>query len=599
MPKTYRQLLSHIKDHESLFVCISMVIFIIIRLWLITGIPKMLINGPYDHLYFAKAAHYIIHGQWMGPYTVYTLIKVPFYSFFLIFSFLTGLPLVLNENFFYVVACLVLFFAFIPLIKSKWWRLLLFTLLLFCPASLATGWTVTVYREFVYFSLTLYVVVFSIGLFLRLDQKITTLLLWSIGLGVSMGAFMITREEGVWIYPILFLLLTISIIFIWKKKYEKKWIRTGFILLPILLWYVPSIIVSSFNYSYYGFWGTTEQLEPDFNRVLNTLGRIKTSTWYPFIQITEEARMKAYDVSPLLYEMKDAIENSVVWWNPADDGSLGYKPEWYISQYGNGGSEIGAHFLWSFRGDVSNKGYYAAGKYPYEFYKKLADQLESACNDGRLDCSPPRMIPFIGSIDQRHYPIILRMFYEDSIHLLNLDYTGAEVASLDINTWPAWPENNNEYLYFEEFVYDSLETPGVRSNEYTQYSLINGKTDLRLKILTYKETIMKGITNIYKGFTLPAFITGFIAWIILLVYSISKKGRESQHSYLITSIFVIGLFLSRLMTLVIIDATSSVPAIIYGPSIYIFIYIFSFLMLYWLFIQCKMIFLQRSLKSDF
>ena len=590
------QLLSNQKS--PIFFFGFFILLIVFRLWLITGIPKMLIAGYYDDLYFAKAAHYIIHRHWMGPYTQFTLIKGPFYSFFLIFSFLTGLPLLLNENIFYVVACLILFFAFIPLIKSKWWRLLLFTILLFCPPGLVTSWTLRVYREFVYFSLTLYVVAFSIGLFLRLDQKITTTLFWSIGLGLFMGAFMITREEGVWIFPILFLLLTISIIFIWKKKLNKKWIRTGFILLPILLWYVPSTIVSSLNYSYYGFWGTTEQLEPEFNRVLNTLGRIKSSTWYPFIQITKEARMKAYDVSPLLDEMKNEIENFVVRWNSLDDSAMQAKPSWYLNKYTNGGSEIGnGHFLWIFRDEVYNKGYYADGKYPHEFYEQLADQLETACNDGRLDCSAPRTIPFIGSIDPRHYPIILRLFFEDSIHLLKYDYL--QMVSLDINTWPAWPENNDDYLYFEEFVYNTLDTPGIRSNEDTQYSLIDGNTDLRLKMLTYKESIIEGIINIYKGFTLSAFITGFIAWIILMVYSISKIQRESQHSYLIISVFVIGLFFSRLMTLEIMTATTSITGILYGTSIYIFIYIFSFLMLYWLFIQCKMIFLRRSHKSDF
>lgn len=599
MYKKLRLLLSRIKKRESLFVWISMVIIIIFRLWLITGIPKMLIYGPNDDLYFAKAAHYIIHGQWMGPYTQMTLIKGPFYSFFLIFSFFTGLPLLLNETIFYVIACIVLFIAFSPLIKSNWWRIILFTLLLFCPANLATEWTLRVYREFVYFSLTLYVVAFSIGLFLRLDQKITSLLLWAIGLGLSMGAFMITREEGVWIYPTLFLLLTISIILIWKNKFNKKWIRTGLILLPILLWYIPTIIVSSLNYSNYGFWGVSETLDPDFNRVLNTLGRIKTSTWHPAIQITKEARMKAYDVSPLFYEMKDEIENSVVLhWNYSDDRSMASKPEWYLLKYTNGGSEISnGHFLWLLRDAVFNKGYYSAGQYPYGFYKQLADQLEFACNDGRLDCSASRTIPFVGSIDQRHYPVILRLFFEDCFHLLNLDYMQM-MASLDIKTWPAWPKNNDDYLYFEEFIYDSLENPGIRSNDDTQYSLINGKTDLRLKILSYKENIMGGITNIYKLCSEPAFLTGFITWAFLILISILKKQRESQHSYLILSIFMFGLFFSRLMTLVIIDATSSIPGIRYGSSINIFIYIFSFLMLYWLFLQCKMmIYLRRTLKS--
>lgn len=563
-------------------------LLVVFRLWLITGVPKMLIYGPHDDLYFAKAAHYILHGQWLGPYTQMSVIKGPFYSFFLVLSSLTGLPLLFNETVFYVGACITLYFAFNPLIKNHWWRLLLFTLLLFCPASLITDWTLKVYREFVYFSLTLYVLAFSIGLFLRLGRKIPTMLFWSIGLGLSMGAFLITREEGIWIYPILFLLLTICVALIWKSKLDHKVWRSFLVLLTVFLWYLPTIFVSSLNYSYYGFWGTSEQNETDFNRVLNALGRINTSTWHPAIQITKEARMKAYNVSPLLYEMKDEIENEVIAWNYHDDLAMESKPSWYLSQYTNGGSEIGIHFSWLFRDVVYNEGYYAAGKYPHEFYMELADQLESACNDGRLDCSAPGKIPFVGSIDPRQYPIILRLFYEDCLHLLKLDII--QIVSLDIKSWPMWPENNDEYKYFEEFVYNPLDTQGILSDGDTQYSLINGKTDLRFKILPFKENIMRRITSFYKGFTLPAYGVSFIGWIILIIYSISKKQLNSQNSYLIISIFVMGLFFSRLMTLDIITATTSISGNIYASSNYIFIYTFSFLMLHWLFKQCKKIY---------
>jgi hypothetical protein len=566
-----------LKEKEILLFTAIFTILLAIRIWLITGIPKLLIYGPHDDLFFAKAAHYIIHGQWMGPYTQMTLIKVPFYSFFLIFSYLTGLPLFLNETLFYILACLVLYVAFSPLIQFRWWRLLLFALICYCPISLATSWNLRVYREFIYVSLTLYVISFSIGLFLRLDRKISQFLIWSIGLGLSMGAFMITREEGVWIYPILFLFLSCCLLFIWMKKIDNKIRRSFLVLLPILLWYIPVTIVSALNYSHYGFWGTTENLDPDFNRVLNTLGRIKSSRWYPFALITKDARMKAYEVSPLFNELKSRLESSVPNWNINEDKAMSLKPDWYLNQYGNGGSDVSSgFFLWLLRDAVYSKGYYADGKYPSDFYKQLADQLESACTEGTLVCSRPQKTPFIGAIDQRHYSIILRMFFENIFHLLNQDYV--EINSLDIKAWPVWPENKDEYKYFEEFVYNPLDGFEINSAEDTQY-LINGKIDLRVKILPYKEKIMEKIIKIYDGFTLSVFLTGFISWIFLLI---STRRGGTQEYYLAISFFMMGLFFSRLMTLTIVDATTSTPGRFYGASNYIFIYIFSFLMLYWI-----------------
>jgi len=550
-----------------------------------TGIPKLLIYGPHDDLYFAKAAHYIIHRQWMGPYDQYTLIKAPFYSLFMIFSFFTGLPLLFNETIFYLGACLFLFYALVPLIENRWWRLLLFILMLFAPASLATLWNVRVYREFVYFSLTLYVLACAIGLFLRLDQKIPQLLLWSTGLGLSMGAFMITREEGVWIYPMLFVLLFSCLLFVWLRPVNQRLLRSFLVLLPILLWQIPSSVVSYLNYSYYGFWGTTEQLDPDFNRVLNTLGRIQTNdSWHPAIRITEQARMQAYAVSPILHDMKDPIETAVVGWNLSDDSAMAGKPEWYLSEYGNGGNEISnGHFYWLLRDVVSSEGYYAKGQYPREFYRQLADQLEAACKDGRLNCSPPGKIPFIGSLDRRHYPIILRMFFENILHLLKQDYV--RMATLDIRAWSAWPENN-DYKYFEEFVYNSLDRPTIHSRKDPQY-LVNGGLDIRLKILRHKERVMVITANLYKGFTWPASITGFVAWLYLLIGSISKRRRLSQGSYLLISSFVMGLFFTRLLTLTIVDAATTAAGMMYSDSIYLFIYMFSFLMIYWAFEQFR------------
>lgn len=577
MEKWIRSITTRLKERESPIFTGTFISLTAIRIYLITGIPKILVYGPHDDLFFAGAAHHIIHGDWMGPYSQMTLIKAPFYSFFLIFSFFTGLPLFLNETLFYIGACIVIFYAFAPLIESRWWRLLLFVFVAYCPVGLATYWTLRVYREFAYLSLTLYVVSFSIGLLLRLNHKISQLLLWSMGLGLSMGAFMITREEGAWIYPVLFLLLSFCLLFIFLGKLDKITQRSCLVLLPILIWHIPIITVSSLNYSHYGFWGTTENLDPDYNRIFSTLGRIKTSdTWHPAIQIHHDSLLKAYEVSRLLNDIKDPIERITL---SSNNSSMSSKPEWYLLQYGDGGNKIGTdRYRWLFRDIVYNQGYYASGKYPHDFYKQLADQLESACDNGLLDCSPARGIPVIGAIDRRHYPIIARMLYENTLHLLHLDYTA--IASLDIHQWDNWPKSVNSYKFFEEFIYNPMDVKGTSLEKEEQYT-VYGRADVRLKMLQYKEKMMIFIANIYKKFTLPVFITGLGIWIISMILLISKKQREHQMPYLVISLFILGLFFSRLMLLTLLDATTAVSGMGYSGSIYIFIYVFSFLMAYW------------------
>lgn len=572
--------------------------FLVLRILLITGIPKMLIYGPYDDLFYAKAAQSIIHGQWMGPYDHLTLIKSPFYAFFLIGSFLTGLPLYLNETIFYIGACIALFFSIEPLIKSRWWRLVCFLLILFLPMSLTIRFHLRVYREFVYFILTLYVTAFAMGLFLRLNREPRVLAIWSIGLGLLMGAFMLTREEGIWIYPILFFLLISALLLVWLNKGTQKIKRSIYIILPVLLWYIPTITISHINYFHYGFWGVSEQLDSELNRVLKTLARIETnSEWHPAIQISKEARLEAYKASPTFGDFQETLEYYVVGWNLSDDDTMVLKPAWYLEEYGNGGGEIGnGHFIWCFRDVIAQLGYYNEGRYPMLIYREIADELEAACDNGELKCQQKKWLPAtVGSIDRRHIPIIMRMFKDNFLHVIKQDYIG--ISSLDIiNTWPAWPSINEEYLVFEQLIYNPINSIVAITDETSPEST-NSSYDLRYNIIQKKEGVMQDILDTYQIVSLLTFTYAIISWLVFIFTIIFKSRSKNWENYLIVSIFLLGLVCSRLFTLTLIDATTSIPGIQYSASIYIFMQIFKFLMIYWGILHIKSRLLLKSRRN--
>jgi hypothetical protein len=585
MKNWIRSSLASIKGRTAPIFVSVFIILVSFRIWLITGIPKMLVYGPHDDLFYAKAAHYIIHGQWMGPYSQMTLIKGPLYAFFIIISFFTGLPLLLNETILYIVACIVLFFAISPVIKNFWWRLLSFILLLFCPASLATYWNLRVYREFVYFSLTLLVIAFSIGLFLRIDRKLSSVIIWAIGLGISMGGFMLCREEGVWIYPTLLLLLVSCVMIIWYKKMDRKWFRSIIIISPIILWYIPIFIVSTLNYSYYGFWGYSENLDGDFNRVINTIGRIKTSTssLYPYNAITKENFLKAYIASPLLDKLIIPIDASWDGWQHWADVAMSGLPNWYREKYlVKGAQSMNSHIMFLFRDALAGAGYYSDERYPHEYLIELADQLEASCNNGTLDCSPGTNIPYVGSIKTEQIPIIFSFIGDNIYKLLKFDVGQANIASLDIKTWPA---DQEEFKYFEEFVYNPID-PKYFGQTQNNDQLVSGKINITIKMLQYKEVIMERIQSIYSTITLPFFIILCSGWVVLLLYNIlSRKKRKYSYQALFIFLFLLSLLVSRVMMLALISANSNVYMIAYSTSCYVFIYLILFLMLYYLFDQ--------------
>lgn len=570
---------------------------IIFRVWLIAGIPKMILFAAHDDLFYAEAAHNIIHGLWMGPYSQMTLIKGPFYALFLVFSFLTGLPLLINETVFYIIACIILFVALRPIIPNKWWRLVLFIALLFCPVSLPTQFNLRVYREFVNFSLTLFIVAFSLGLFIRLHHKTNHFLLWSIGLGLSTGAFLITREDGMWILPAMFVLLLTSAIILWKEKIDKRWARSGILLLSVLICYSPTLIVSSLNYHTYAYWGVAEILDPDFNRVLTALQKIKEDNWHPAIQVSKEAIEKAYTASPLFSDLKSVIESSWPAYDTWDNLTVGSKPSWYLEKYSDGGAEMSnSHFVWLLRDAVYNSGQVDTSKYPQDFYKQLADQLETACENGSLDCYSTRSLPFVGDIDSRHYPIIGRMLRENFASLIKGNYLGG--INLDLNTWPVWPANDSRYEYFEELIYNSTDTRTEFSGK-DKVMYVGGSIDLRLKMMSYKGIMMAKLSSLYRILTLPFFVTSLVGWCLLSIVTFVKRKSNSQIQYWLVSTFVLGLLLSRLMTLTIVDATTSMSAMGYGASLYLFIFTFIVLIAYWICVPGRELLVQLTKKKTY
>ncbi len=539
------------------------------RIWLILGVPKYYINAPHDDLYYARVAHYLIHGQWLGPYDAYTLIKAPFYAFFLIFSYFTGLPLLLNETLFYVLACLVLYLALQPVIPARWWRLLLFTLLLFLPAGITSMWALRVYREHVFLSLTLFVLAFSIGLLFRIQGPLRSVWVWSLGLGLSMAAFMLCREEGVWIYPLIFLLLLVCFLAVRRSAKQERFPRLVQVFLPVLLWSIPILVVSALNYSYYGFWGISENLDRDLNRVLNTIYRIKTPDWKPYHPVNEEILSQAYEASPLFAQLKPyfgSFEN----WIYYSDRTLSVKPDWYLEDYFVPGQELaGSHFLWMFRDVLQAAGYLEGGRFPREYLQQTADQLGSACESGALDCYPVSNIPMVGSIQSRHIPLVIHFLATNFQRLLAYEHTMAAPFTLDISTWRAEEES---FRYFDEFTYNPIASEQI-GRPITSEQLIAGRVDLRIKALQFKAQVIDLIYSIYMESTQPLVILLLVGWVLfVLVRVVFKTGRLAAPEGW-TLALVSGFFLLRMGTLAVMDATTSVPAIHYAASCYIYLYL--------------------------
>lgn len=562
------------RNKSSVNLLFGLLIFFLVafRVWLIWGMPKMILYGPHDDLYFAKAAHYIVNGEWMGPYSEMTLIKAPFYSFFMIASSFTGFSLFVSETLFYVGACLIAFIALRSFLKNRWLRLLVLAFLVYAPIAMPAEWSVRVYREFVYLSLSLYVAAFGVGFISRVNAPRRNLLWWATGLGLSTGAFLITREDGVWIYPALVILIFCSLILVWVWKLDHKVSRSLLVVVPVILAALPTIVVSGLNQSHYGFWGVSEQLDPEFQRVQRDLARIQVedAKWSPDIKITRAQRFAAYHASPLFGELQTSLEKTINWFIDGSTSGQQAKPYWYKDEFGVDPLEIGnSHFPWALRMAVGMDGYYADAAKARSFYQQVADQLEAACANGQLKCTSSRSLPIIGSLDQRQLPLIIRIASEGANSILKSQTI--RIFSIDFSTWEPWPGNKDDYIYFDEFINNPVNVRLLQANPDATWKYGGNTFDLRL--LPYQHKILAKIAQIYKPLSYPLMIIGMIAW-IYIVFSAFRKKEQTVILLALSSTFVLGLFFSRLMTLAIVDATTTIPGMAYGSSILLFAFLF-------------------------
>lgn len=150
--------------------------------------------------------------------------------------------------------------------------------------------------------------------------------------------------------------------------------------LPLLIWGLMVGIVSGLNYLSYGVFIKTEMDEVSFQAAYGALLRVKPPEWMRFVDVTKATRQQIYAVSPAFAELKGTLE-----------GSLGQEFAGNGKQDGLWKDEIkSGWFIWAFRAAVSSAGYYNHGKYPVDYYTRLANEINTACDQDKLDCYSAR-----------------------------------------------------------------------------------------------------------------------------------------------------------------------------------------------------------------
>ena len=355
-------------------------ILILLKLWLVLDQPLFAIaDNSYDDLLFVRLANYLLQFDWLGTYDNLTLAKGPFYPMWIALAFSAGIPLLLSQQAIYVAACLITERALQPLIVSHLWRAIILVLLLFNPVTFT--WQLTrVLRDGLYPGLTLLIVGSAIGLLTRRYEPPRYLLGWAFTCGLATAAFWLTREEGIWILPFLAPLLgwiLMTTIFLDRRNYRKISVITLPLLLPLLAIHAVSVV----NLAYYGVYTTVELKIPEFEAAYGALTRVRSMEYKPQVPVTKETRLHIYQASTAFTELRPFFERDGFW----TFGAVGY------GNHPSGSDEIGGGwFMWALRDAAARAGYFGSGLQASGFFRKLADEVNTACQEKRLDCLPER-----------------------------------------------------------------------------------------------------------------------------------------------------------------------------------------------------------------
>ena len=345
------------------------------KLWLVAGQTIFaIVDSPHDDQLFINLAYNILGGRWLGNYSEFTLMKGPMYSIFMAGVFLLGIPLFTAQHILYVVSCGLLVRALRPFRLNPYLLFGLFAVLLFNPVTYEAGNHTRILRQHLLDPLTLMVVAGGIALYARRRLPLIEMLPWCILTGVVLPAFWMTREEGLWILPLCALLWGNLLFSIWRERLSFWCARMMLCLLPFALFLAGLGAVSWLNYIYYDVFTICELKQSDFKAAYGSLLRIKPQQpWQRYVSISQEMRLRAYAVSPTFATLKPYLDPEA----PAQGSTIFLEnPD--------------AFFVWDLRHATNHFGFGTNGGNAMLFYRKMAYEINEACDKGLLKAGPPR-----------------------------------------------------------------------------------------------------------------------------------------------------------------------------------------------------------------
>jgi len=373
---------------------------VLLFVWLMSNVPVVAIpQAGYDDALFVRLAKNLLTGQWLGPYDNLTLAKGPFFSGWIALGWIAGLPILVSEGLAYGLSCWLLIRGLRPWLRSEAVAFAIFLVILFNPMTYSVG-QLRIMREGIYVPLTLLIFALVVWWFRCRNRSPALRAGLAAALGAVIGMFWCTREEGVWILPTLAACFAVMALLRLSEHAGPIGRRLRAALRPLgreaglagLAIAMAALFIGGvgwINQRHYGVSDIVEYKQREFLSAYGALSRVRhQQAWKPYVVIPREVLERVSAVSPAAAELRPYFDGTL----PRDFAAVGCAT--YAIEPCDGEIRAG-WFMWAFRDAVAHAGHYRSAPEARDFYRRLSAEIDAACNDGRLNCLPPRatMVP--------------------------------------------------------------------------------------------------------------------------------------------------------------------------------------------------------------
>ncbi|MFT3867601.1 MAG: hypothetical protein QM715_03780 [Nibricoccus sp.] len=507
-------------------VCVLLVLF---KLWLVSAQTVLAVgHASHDDALFINLARHILGGRWLGPYNELTLAKGPMYSLFIAGSFLLGIPLFTAQHLLYIAACGFLTRAFRLLVPNRWFLLGLFAVLLFNPVTYDASTHSRVLRQDILHSLVLMILAGLVGLYACREQPKKRLLPWILLLGISLPAFWLTREEGVWLMPCVILVWAFTAFAIWRQKPADLTARIALLIVPAVMWLSGLAIVAGLNKAYYGVFTTCEFRQSEFKSAFGAMLRTAPKDYPLYLPVTREGREKLYTISPTFAKLRAHLEG------PTGEAWAGIGE--FVTHKPPAEREIAMGWLmWALRRAVVETGQAKNAAETMAFYKKMADEINTACDRGLIPARA-KMGGFIPPIEKQQRDAFITVLPKTAKYFVSF----GDITPVTNGGSSGTAE---ELVWFTDLTRGRLSPgPGVPAIPRRQARL----DQLRVSILSW-------ITDVYAALTPWIVVLGLLT---LTASSVLILAKRSFNFHFLLSLGLIGSNAATIIIVSLIDATS-------------------------------------------